>query len=279
MSFFSCCKLQEKTTKNSLKKNIKDYHNVCFKSDNGKRKYIVEEENESDGKGNITSKIFTYHELCVATKNFHVHNMVGEGGFGRVYKGRIKNMDNKVVAVKKLNKNGFQGSREFLAEVMILSFLHHNNLVNLVGYCSEGDQRILVYEYMANGSLEDHLFELPPSKKPLDWHTRMKIAEGRRVLDYSRPSEEENLVVWALPLLKNKRKYTSLVDPLLKGNYPMRGLYQALAIASMCLLEDATARPLIGDVVTALGVLAMRHVQVGKQKHTKETCIEQGECS
>ncbi|KAK2431611.1 putative serine/threonine-protein kinase pbl23 [Trifolium repens] len=372
MSFFSCCKLQEKTTKNSLKKNIKDYHNVCFKSDNGKRKYIVEEENESDGKGNITSKIFTYHELCVATKNFHVHNMVGEGGFGRVYKGRIKNMDNKVVAVKKLNKNGFQGSREFLAEVMILSFLHHNNLVNLVGYCSEGDQRILVYEYMANGSLEDHLFELPPGKKPLDWHTRMKIAEGaargleylhaeasppviyrdfkasnilldenfnpklsdfglaklgptgdkthvstrvmgtygycapeyastgqlttksdvysfgvvflemitgRRVLDYSRPPEEENLVVWALPLLKNKRKYTSLVDPLLKGNYPMRGLYQALAIASMCLLEDATARPLIGDVVTALGVLAMRHVQVGKQKHTKENCIEQGECS
>lgn len=64
----------------------------------------------------------------------------------------------QVVAVKKLNKDGFQGSREFLAEVMILSFLHHSNLVNLVGYCAEGDQRILVYEYMANGSLEDHLF-------------------------------------------------------------------------------------------------------------------------
>lgn len=64
----------------------------------------------------------------------------------------------QVVAVKKLNKDGFQGSREFLAEVMILSFLHHSNLVNLVGYCSEGEQKILVYEYMANGSLEDHLF-------------------------------------------------------------------------------------------------------------------------
>ncbi|GAU12410.1 hypothetical protein TSUD_253610 [Trifolium subterraneum] len=90
--------LQEKTTKSSsLKKNLKDYHNVCFKPDNGKRKYIVEEENEIDGKGNITSKIFSYHELCVATKNFHVQNMVGEGGFGRVYKGRIKSMDNKKV--------------------------------------------------------------------------------------------------------------------------------------------------------------------------------------
>lgn len=87
------------------------------------------------------------------------------------------------------------------------------------------------------------------------------------------------LFIQALPLLKNKRKYTSMVDPLLKGNYPMRGLFQALAIAAMCLLEDANARPLIGDVVTALEVLAMRHVQVGKQKHTKETSIEKGECS
>jgi len=59
----------------------------------------------------------------------------------------------------------------------------------------------------------------------------------------------------------------------------MRGLFQALAIAAMCLLEDANARPLIGDVVTALEVLAMRHVQVGKQKHTKETSNEKGECS
>lgn len=64
----------------------------------------------------------------------------------------------QIVAVKKLNRNGFQGSKEFLVEVLILSLLHHPNLVNLVGYCAEGDQRILVYEYMVNGSLEDHLF-------------------------------------------------------------------------------------------------------------------------
>lgn len=63
----------------------------------------------------------------------------------------------QVVAVKKLNRNGFQGNREFLVEVLILSLLHHPNLVNLVGYCAEGEHRILVYEYMINGSLEDHL--------------------------------------------------------------------------------------------------------------------------
>jgi serine/threonine protein kinase len=63
--------------------------------------------------------------------------------------------------VKQLDRNGFQGNREFLVEVLMLSLLHHPNLVNLVGYCADGDQRILVYEYMANGSLEDHLLGKP----------------------------------------------------------------------------------------------------------------------
>lgn len=60
----------------------------------------------------------------------------------------------------------------------MLSLLHHTNLVNLIGYCADGDQRLLVYEYMPLGSLEDHLHDLPPDKKPLDWNTRMKIAAG-----------------------------------------------------------------------------------------------------
>lgn len=67
----------------------------------------------------------------------------------------------QVVAVKQLDRNGFQGNREFLVEVLMLSLLHHPNLVNLVGYCADGDQRILAYEYMPNGSLEDHLLGIP----------------------------------------------------------------------------------------------------------------------
>lgn len=63
----------------------------------------------------------------------------------------------QVVAVKQLDRNGFQGNREFLVEVLMLSLLHNPNLVNLVGYCAEGPQRLLVYEFMAKGSLEDHL--------------------------------------------------------------------------------------------------------------------------
>ncbi|KAF4394130.1 hypothetical protein F8388_017943 [Cannabis sativa] len=185
MSCFSCCMSQEKVDRKSLKKSIKEYQdtkilasfaNISFKSDSSKRRYITEEISKI-GKGNITAQIFAFRELCVATKNFHPDNLLGEGGFGRVYKGNIESK-NQVVAVKQLDRNGFQGNREFLVEVLILSLLHHPNLVSLVGYCADGDQRILVYEYMPNGSLEDHLLELAPDSTALDWNTRMKIAAG-----------------------------------------------------------------------------------------------------
>lgn len=69
----------------------------------------------------------------------------------------VQNSFWQVVAIKQLDRNGLQGNREFLVEVLMLSLLHHPNLVNLMGYCADGDQRLLVYEYMPLGSLEDHL--------------------------------------------------------------------------------------------------------------------------
>ncbi|WZZ58242.1 hypothetical protein YC2023_058349 [Brassica napus] len=116
------------------------------------------------------AKSFTFKELASATRNFREVNLLGEGGFGRVYKGRLDS--GKVVAIKQLNPDGVQGNREFIVEVLMLSLLHHPNLVTLIGYCTSGDQRLLVYEYMPMGSLEDHLFE------PLGWNTRIKIAVG-----------------------------------------------------------------------------------------------------
>ena len=68
------------------------------------------------------------------------------------------------MVVKQIDRNGLQGYREFLVEVLVLSLLHHPNLVNLIGYCADGDQRPLVYEYMPLGSLEDHLYDLSPDK-------------------------------------------------------------------------------------------------------------------
>ncbi|XP_020535444.2 probable serine/threonine-protein kinase PBL21 [Jatropha curcas] len=129
------------------------------------------------------ARSFTFRELASATSNFREINLVGEGGFGRVYKGRLES--GEIVAVKQLNHDGVQGFQEFIVEVLMLSLLHHPNLVTLIGYCTAGDQRLLVYEYMPMGSLEDHLFDLEPDKEPLNWSTRMKIAVGAaRGLEY-----------------------------------------------------------------------------------------------
>ncbi|KAL9268406.1 putative serine/threonine-protein kinase PBL7 [Drosera capensis] len=136
------------------------------------------------GSAQIAARTFKFHELADATRNFRPECLIGEGGFGKVYKGRLESM-NQIVAIKQLNPNGWQGNREFLVEVLMLSLVHHPNLVKLIGYCADGDQRLLVYEYMPLGSLADHLHDLAPGAKVLDWNTRMKIAAGAaRGLEY-----------------------------------------------------------------------------------------------
>ncbi|KAG5542756.1 hypothetical protein RHGRI_015765 [Rhododendron griersonianum] len=115
---------------------------------------------ESRGqKGNV-ARSFTFRELATATRNFREVNLIGEGGFGMVFKGRLESGQAMpiIVAIKQLNLNGHQGNQEFIVEVLMLSLLHHPNLVTLIGYCTDGDQRLLVYEFMSMGSLEDHLF-------------------------------------------------------------------------------------------------------------------------
>nr|CAD1839039.1 unnamed protein product [Ananas comosus var. bracteatus] len=270
----------------------------------------IDAPNDSSGV-NISAQTFTFRELAAATRNFRSECFLGEGGFGRVYKGRLESTG-QIVAVKQLDQNGLQGNREFLVEVLMLSLLHHPNLVNLIGYCADGDQRLLVYEFMPFGSLEDHLHDLPPEKEGLDWNTRMKIAAGAAkgleylhnkanppviyrdfkssnilldkdfhpklsdfglaklgptgdkshvstrvmAIDSTRPHGEQNLVSWARPLFNDRKKLPKLADPRLQGRFPMRGLYQALAVASMCIQEQAASRPNIADVVTALSYLA-----------------------
>uniref|UniRef100_A0ACD5XLC0 Uncharacterized protein n=1 Tax=Avena sativa TaxID=4498 RepID=A0ACD5XLC0_AVESA len=303
---------------------------------------------------NITScsaRAFTYAQLVTATENFRPDCLLGEGGFGRVYRGRLE--DGLLVAVKQLDLNGVQGNREFVVEVLMLSSLHHENLVSLVGYCADGEQRLLVYEYMALGSLADHLLLLDrDASKPqpgLSWETRMRVAlgaargleylhetanpvviyrdlkssnvllndafcpklsdfglaklgpaagaversprvmgtygycapeyirtgqlsvksdvysfgvllleliTGRRAVDSARPASEQVLVTWATPMFKDSKRYKELADPLLRGEFPERDLNQAVAVAAMCLQDQASARPCMSDAAVALSFLA-----------------------
>ncbi|KAK7318048.1 hypothetical protein RJT34_02745 [Clitoria ternatea] len=137
----------------------------------------IKELRQSAGYSNVD--IFTYEELRLATKHFRPDLILGEGGFGVVYKGVV---DDSIrsgyksieVAIKVLNREGFQGDREWLAEVNYLGQFSHPNLVKLIGYCCEDEHRLLVYEYMASGSLEKHLFRRVGST--LTWSKRMKIA-------------------------------------------------------------------------------------------------------
>nr|XP_043609570.1 probable LRR receptor-like serine/threonine-protein kinase RFK1 [Erigeron canadensis] len=119
---------------------------------------------------------FSLKQLKSATSNFNVTNKIGEGGFGPVYKGTLS--DGTVIAVKQLSSQSRQGNREFLNEVGVISCLQHPNLVKLHGCCIEGDQLMLVYEYMENNSLSNALFGLNNSELKLDWPMRFKICIG-----------------------------------------------------------------------------------------------------
>ncbi|KAJ9559438.1 hypothetical protein OSB04_014052 [Centaurea solstitialis] len=128
-------------------------------------------------------KEFTFSELEAATNNFSGSTKLGEGGFGCVYMGVINDPRDSTktldVAVKQLNQSGLQGHKEWVTEVNVLGVVEHPNLVKLVGYCAEDDergiQRLLVYEYMPNRSVRDHLSRR--SEAPLSWTMRLKVAQ------------------------------------------------------------------------------------------------------
>ncbi|KAI5424880.1 hypothetical protein KIW84_030891 [Lathyrus oleraceus] len=132
-----------------------------------------------------STRFIAFEELKEATNNFEPASVLGEGGFGKVFKGILS--DGTSVAIKRLTNGGQQGDKEFLAEVEMLSRLHHRNLVKLVGYYSnrESSQNLLCYELVPNGSLEAWLHGPMGINCPLDWDTRMKIAlDAARGLSY-----------------------------------------------------------------------------------------------
>ncbi|KAK2402558.1 Protein kinase superfamily protein [Trifolium repens] len=343
MNCFPCC-----GQKNKKSNSMKDHDSPTQHEITSDMKKQRGDEQIQGDPTNINAHNFTFRELATATKNFRQECLLGEGGFGRVYKGVIPTTG-QVVAVKQLDRHGMENSKEFLSEVSLLSLVHHDNLVNLIGYCADGDQRLLVYEYFPGSNLEERLLDNKTDEPPLNWYERMKVAAGaskgleylhdsanppiiyrdlkaanilldvdlnaklydfgmarlcggdkmnhapprvmgtygycapeytrtghfslksdvysfgvvmlelitgRRAIDTTRSNEEQNLVSWAQPLFRNPKKYPDMADPLLNKQFPEKDLNQAVAIVAMCLQEEPEARPLIGDVVTALSFLS-----------------------
>ncbi|XP_021676449.2 cysteine-rich receptor-like protein kinase 25 isoform X2 [Hevea brasiliensis] len=118
---------------------------------------------------------FNLSTIKAVTNNFSLANKLGEGGFGPVYKGKLP--DGQEIAVKRLSMTSKQGLDEFRNEVMVIVKLQHKNLVRLLGYCMEGDEKLLIYEYLANTSLDAFLFD-PKRSRELDWAKRANIITG-----------------------------------------------------------------------------------------------------
>lgn len=140
-------------TKNSLEKNCNN-----------------EDENEV-----MELPIFDMKTIIKATENFSIDKKLGEGGFGAVYKGNLN--EGQEIAVKRLSQDSGQGLKEFKNEVILIAKLQHRNLVKLLGCCVERDERLLIYEYMPNKSLDYFIFD-ESGRKELDWHNRINIING-----------------------------------------------------------------------------------------------------
>ncbi|ONM30990.1 Protein kinase superfamily protein [Zea mays] len=234
-----------------------------------------------------STRFLSYEELKVATNNFEPSSVLGEGGFGRVFKGVLG--DGTAVAIKKLTNGGHQGDKEFLVEVEMLSRLHHRNLVKLIGYYSsrESSQNLLCYELVPNGSLEAWLHAMGPwpsnlfseftftlyfwpfcryvaPEYAMTGHLLVKsdvysygvvlleLLTGRRPVDMSQPSGQENLVTWARPILRDQDRLGELADPRLGGQYPKDDFVRVCTIAAACVSPEANQRPTMGEVVQSL---------------------------
>ncbi|XVF87006.1 hypothetical protein PTKIN_Ptkin18bG0085900 [Pterospermum kingtungense] len=292
---------------------------------------------------------YSIADLQMATGSFSVENLLGEGSFGRVYRAQFD--DGKVLAVKKIDSSALPSamSDAFIEMVSNISHLHHTNVTELVGYCSEHGQHLLVYEFHKNGSLHDFLHLSDEYSKPLIWNSRVKIAlgtaraleylhevcspsvvhknikssnilldaelnphltdsglatfipnadqvlnrddvgsgysapevtmsgqyslksdvysfgvvmlellTGRKPFDSTRPRLEQSLVRWATPQLHDIDALSKMVDPALKGLYPIKSLSRFADVIALCVQPEPEFRPPMSEVVEALVRLVQR---------------------
>ncbi|KAI4329011.1 hypothetical protein L6164_021318 [Bauhinia variegata] len=293
-------------------------------------------------------KLYSIADLQIATGSFSVDQLLGEGSFGRVYRAQFD--DGKVLAVKKIDSSVLSNemSDNFMEVVSNISQLHHPNVTELVGYCSEHGQHLLVYEFHKSGLLHDFLHLSDEYSKPLIWNSRVKIAlgtaraleylhevcspsvvhkniksanilldaelnphlsdsglasyipntdqilnqnagsgydapevalsgqytmksdvysfgvvmleliSGRKPFDSSRPRSEQSLVRWATPQLHDIDALEKMVDPALKGLYPVKSLSRFADVIALCVQPEPEFRPPMSELVQALVRLVQR---------------------
>nr|TKR98887.1 hypothetical protein D5086_0000198500 [Populus alba] len=222
---------------------------------------------------------FTFNDLKLATRNFRPESLLGEGGFGCVFKGWIEENGTApvkpgtglTVAVKTLNHDGLQGHKEWLAEVSFLGNLLHKNLESAVGnllasvnimkkdleiyHVEIGFRRAAFDKLMLCQSNAFH-FGLGHLTSKSDVYSfgvvLLEMLTGRRSMDKNRPNGEHNLVEWARPHFGDKRRFYRILDPRLEGHFSIKGAQKAIQLAAQCLSRDPKSRPRMSEVVEAL---------------------------
>ncbi|KAL3840823.1 hypothetical protein ACJIZ3_025414 [Penstemon smallii] len=227
---------------------------------------------------------FTYAELEHATGGFSQANFLAEGGYGSVHRGVLP--DGRAIAVKQHKLASSQGDQEFCSEVEVLSCAQHRNVVMLIGFCIEDGRRLLVYEYICNGSLDSHLYDFGLARWQPDGETGVEtrvigtfgylapeyaqsgqitekadvysfgvvlveLVTGRKAVDLNRPKGQQCLTEWARPLLE-AYAIDELVDPRIGNNYLEHEVYCMLHAASLCIRRDPQTRPRMSQVLRIL---------------------------
>ncbi|KAK4353589.1 hypothetical protein RND71_025783 [Anisodus tanguticus] len=277
-----------------------------------------------DENGDSDAKTYTFRQLATATKNFKQECLIGEGGFGRVFKGTLQG--GEVVAVKQLDRSGTQGNQEFLVEDHLLDikedkkpldwlsrmkialgaangleYLHEKANPPIIYRDLKGTNILLDKDFnprlsdyglakLAGGGSTTNMspmmmgtgYSAPEFERTGELSLKsdvycfgvvlLELITGRRAVDTTRPTDEQNLVAWvriravessiaacvrAQPYLKDPKRFPELADPRLEKRFPVKSLNQAVGVTAMCLQDEPMVRPLIGDVVAALSFLTM----------------------